>query len=243
MADNLAGALAAFQAELPRIGKGNTANTGTYSFRYADLADVAAVVLPLLGKHGLSFSARPTLDDGGRFVLAYELLHTNGDSRVGAYPLPASGTPQQIGSAITYARRYALCAVTGVAADEDDDGQAAATTHVRPAERHEHSYDAAEQEMLRDGYQQEIDAATTPEEIAEIGKRVRAKQRAGDLSPATFQHLSSYAARRRAELDQPAEEQPATVPADKPRTRRERELAAMDQAVAQRKESADAATA
>ena len=39
----------------------------------------------------------------------------------GLYPLPASGTPQQIGSAITYARRYCLCAVTGVAPDDDDD--------------------------------------------------------------------------------------------------------------------------
>lgn len=125
---SLAAALAAFQANLPTIGKGETAKVqtkdgGSYSYSYADLADVSAFVLPLLAKQGLSFAARPAYD-GDRFVLAYQLLHTSGESLDGAYPLP-NATPQQVGSAITYARRYCLCAVTGVAPDDDDDGQAA----------------------------------------------------------------------------------------------------------------------
>ena len=133
---SLAAALAAFQLELPTLGKGNTANVksdkGSYTYRYADLADVSTLVLPALGKHGLSFSAMPTIDENGRFVLEYTLRWggTASESVTGRYPLPTSGTPQQVGSAITYARRYALCAITGVAPDEDDDGKAAAEAPV-----------------------------------------------------------------------------------------------------------------
>jgi hypothetical protein len=58
-------------------------------------------------------------------VLAYKLLHESGEFEGGEYPLPPNGTPQQMGSAITYARRYTFCAVTGVVSEEDDDGKAA----------------------------------------------------------------------------------------------------------------------
>lgn len=127
--ESLAAALAAFQRQLPKIGKGNTAKVtsdkGNYSYKYADLSDVSAAVLPMLAEHGMSFSSKPTLTDDGRFVLAYRLRHESGDDDAGVYPLPANGTPQAIGSAISYARRYVLSAITGVAPDEDDDGQAA----------------------------------------------------------------------------------------------------------------------
>jgi ERF superfamily len=63
-------------------------------------------------------------------VLAYSLVHASGEREDGIYPL-TGGAPQEQGSAITYARRYCLCAVTGVAADADDDGQAAQTAHQR----------------------------------------------------------------------------------------------------------------
>lgn len=125
--ETLAAALAAFQAELPTITKGNRASVetkagGTYSYEYADLSDISPVVLPLLGRQGLSWSCRPTMQ-GDNFVLVYSLTHSSGDSIMGDYPLPDPdvNTPQQIGSAITYARRYALCSVTGVAPGGDDD--------------------------------------------------------------------------------------------------------------------------
>lgn len=136
---NLAAALAAFQLALPKIGKGNTAKVtsdkGNYSYKYADLSDVSAAVLPALAAHGLSFSSKPTLTEDGRFVLAYVLRHEVDGEDAGTYPLPATGTPQSIGSAISYARRYVLSAVTGVAPDEDDDGQAASThqSYTAPA--------------------------------------------------------------------------------------------------------------
>ncbi len=88
----------------------------------------------LLGEHGLAWVTRPTVVDG-RFVLAYELRHTSGEAITGEYPL-TGGTPQEIGSAITYARRYCLCSVTGVAPEsDDDDAQAARHQEVIPTRR------------------------------------------------------------------------------------------------------------
>lgn len=130
--NNLATALAAFQASLPTVQKGATGQVpGKRSYKYADLADLSAAVLPLLAAQGLSWMTMPTYDEAGRFVLRYELLHTSGESRTGAYPLP-TGTAWEVGSALTYGRRYTLAAVTGVAADEDDDGAVAEQSQRRP---------------------------------------------------------------------------------------------------------------
>jgi hypothetical protein len=138
--ESLAAALAAFQAELPRIGKDNTAQVksdkGSYSYRYADLTEVSAVILPLLARYGMAWMTLPTLNEAGAFVLRYTLSHISGDKYSGDYPLPSSsGSPQMLGSAITYARRYALCAATGVAPGGDDDD--AAATQERQVERPE----------------------------------------------------------------------------------------------------------
>lgn len=119
-------ALVAFQKELPNVSKGNTAKAGSFSYKYADLTDVTDKIMPLLSKHGLAFTARPTLTHAAAFVLHYSLVHSSGDMIGGEYPLPSHGSPQEIGSAITYARRYALVAITGVAPGGDDDDAAAA---------------------------------------------------------------------------------------------------------------------
>lgn len=124
-------ALAQVQAELPEVKKERTAKVqmkqgGEYSYTYADLASISAQVLPLFAKNGLSWLTMPTIDDHGHFVLRYELLHSSGESRVGHYPLPdPSAKAQEMGSAITYARRYTLCSVAGVVPEDDDDGRMA----------------------------------------------------------------------------------------------------------------------
>jgi hypothetical protein len=127
--ESLAAAVAVLQTNLPDIKKSETAvvetQKGRYSYTYANLAAISREILPRLGELGLSFIAKPTFTADGRFVLAYKLLHTSGQFEEGEYPLPPSGTPQAIGSAITYGRRYALCAVTGIAPEDDDDASAA----------------------------------------------------------------------------------------------------------------------
>jgi hypothetical protein len=141
---SLAEALSALQAKLPRVAKENTAKVDTktgggYSYKYADLTDVTEAIMPLMTALGLAFTCCPTIWTD-RFVLAYQLLHTGGESVSGWYPLPSSGTSQDIGKAITYARRYALCAVTGLAPGGDDDDAAA---NLRHADRSNNPADAA----------------------------------------------------------------------------------------------------
>lgn len=93
--------------------------------KYADLGEYNRIVLTALNNMGVIWTCLPTLS-GETFVLAYSLKHVpSGTEKAGEFPLPKS-EPQKMGSAITYGRRYALGAVTGVAAeDEDDDGSAA----------------------------------------------------------------------------------------------------------------------
>ena len=141
---SLAEALSALQIKLPRVAKENTAKVDTktgggYSYKYADLTDVTEAIMPLLAALGLSFTACPTIVPG-TFVLDYKLEHVSGQAIGGLYPLPQSGTSQEIGKAITYARRYALCAVTGLAPGGDDDDAAA---NLRPADRSNNPADAA----------------------------------------------------------------------------------------------------
>jgi len=131
----LTAALAAFQAQLPEIAKGNTANVptktgGSFDYSYADLADVAHKVLPLLAQHGLAYLCHTTLDGDGGMVLRCELRHVSGDSVGSDWPLPANASPQALGSAITYGRRYCLLALCGAhPSNEDDDGASATATH------------------------------------------------------------------------------------------------------------------
>jgi len=130
---SLAEALAAFQAELPKLTKdekakvkGETKEGRAYdrSYGYADLAQVVETVLPVLGRHGLSITSKNVFTADG-YILKVTLLHESSDSDTGDWPLPdprRSG-PQDIGSAMTYGRRYLTLALSGAyPGGEDDDG-------------------------------------------------------------------------------------------------------------------------
>ena len=96
----------------------------SYSYNYADLADVLDAVRPVLAKHGLAVAQTVMLESS----LNSWLLHTSGQWIRSEYGVvlgeDVPDTPQARGSALTYARRYALCALLGIAAEEDDDGTA-----------------------------------------------------------------------------------------------------------------------
>lgn len=129
--NELAGALAEAQGEFPVIPKNKTAKiktkdkqgnfNGEYTYNYADLADIIAATAKPLSKSGLAVTQAPTTD-GEKMILETMLMHKSGQFIASTYPLTGHERPQEMGSEITYARRYTLASVLGIQADEDDDG-------------------------------------------------------------------------------------------------------------------------
>lgn len=128
----IAAALVAFQSDIPKIAKDGTADTGKYKYDYATLDKLVEVLFPKLTAVGLAYTTVPDVREDGVFGLRAKLLHESGEEISGFYPLGNPNNPAQaIGSAISYARRYALLSLTGVApAGEDDDGAAAQTAQA-----------------------------------------------------------------------------------------------------------------
>lgn len=120
-------AFVAAQAELTNPHKDKTANIKAgFSYTYADLATILDHVRPVLARHGLAVSQNVTEADGGRLAVSTTLVHDSGEVLTFGPLVGDSGRDWQgLGSAITYARRYALCAALGIAADDDDDAQTA----------------------------------------------------------------------------------------------------------------------
>jgi ERF superfamily len=116
-------ALALAQNEFPPIPREKTVQTGKYSFSYAPLETILAAVRPVLAKHGLAI-VQPLSEQGIRT----ELRHADGGVIRSVFPIPwQPDSPQQLGSMLTYLRRYALCAMLGIATEEDDDGASSAS--------------------------------------------------------------------------------------------------------------------
>jgi len=127
----LAAALAKAQWEIEGAVKDKT--NPAFRSRYADLGSVWDAIRGPMTKHGLSVIQMPH-SDPTTFWLTTRLMHSSGEWLEGDYPLnPVKHDPQGYGSAITYARRYALMAVLGVA-PEDDDGNAASGRKTEAAQ-------------------------------------------------------------------------------------------------------------
>jgi len=143
----LAVALAKFHFECPKIVK-DTKND-FYKSKYADLGTILGIVNPVLAKNDLSVIQLPV----GENQLTTILVHKSGQFigstsimrpaetvvRKGATPADdvRSVTPQALGSAITYQRRYAVAAILSLHIDEDDDGNAGSGTNRESDPRQE----------------------------------------------------------------------------------------------------------
>lgn len=127
--NEIAAALAEARKGFGTFGKGHTAKVssakGNYEYKYGNLPDMFDATTDALSANGLSISQWPDLTEDGRFVLVTLLLHKSGQWMRGVYPLNTYERPQDQGSALTYAKKYAAGAALGIAADEDDDGAAA----------------------------------------------------------------------------------------------------------------------
>jgi hypothetical protein len=97
-----------------------------FKSKYADITAVIEAIKPALVKNGLFFTQHPQPSEGGVTVETF-IHHASGESMgLGSLFVPANRNDAQgFGSALTYARRYALVTAFGVPT-EDDDGNAAA---------------------------------------------------------------------------------------------------------------------
>ena len=130
-ADTLHSAMALAFGEIEGATKSATGQVGQQKYKYASLTGVIEAIKPALIKHNLFFTQRPVPHDRGVQIETL-LHHASGESMfLGALFVPASKQDAQgFGSAMTYARRYALVTAFGVPV-EDDDGTAAVKASQR----------------------------------------------------------------------------------------------------------------
>jgi hypothetical protein len=133
----LAAALCAAQAEMR--GAAKDASNPAFRSRYATLASVWDAAREPLTSNGLSVVQVPEQSEVGTCTLTTVLLHTSGEWLSSTMSVPVlpqvvnkgqdpQPTAQGYGSALTYARRYALSAMVGIAPEDDDDGNAASSS-------------------------------------------------------------------------------------------------------------------
>lgn len=126
MAENaktLIEALAAAQGEIDNAPLNQT--NPHFRSRYADLAAIRDAVIPALSKHGIALVQVIEIREYGPAIITR--LLKGEDVIESECPIAVGQTykPQEFGSACTYARRYSMAAICGIAAEEDDDANAA----------------------------------------------------------------------------------------------------------------------
>ena len=136
METNIYAKLAAAQAEMKQPVF--DAENPHFHSKYASLASVMDSVLPALIKHGLflsqSIEGNPANDT--QLIVTTTVFDDRNRADLAAYPVNISGmNPQQIGSAITYAKRYSLASAFARVADTDDDGNTASEPPKRKAKK------------------------------------------------------------------------------------------------------------
>ena len=128
----IAGALAKAQAELANPEKSLTAmipaafpREEARSFRYASLASGLDLVRKALGQHEIATVQTTAIDkEAGLIHLTTVLAHSSGEWMSSDWPVcPVTETsaPHRMGAALTYARRYALFTLVGIAGEDDLD--------------------------------------------------------------------------------------------------------------------------
>jgi hypothetical protein len=139
----LAAALAKAQAEIANPEKSLTATivspfarVGSRTFRYAPLSSGLDLVRKCLGQHEIATVQTTAIDrDSGLIRLTTTLVHASGEWVSSDWPVcPVSETaaPHRLGAALTYARRYALFTLVGIAGEDDLDAPDLPTAGLSP---------------------------------------------------------------------------------------------------------------
>ena len=140
-------AMSKMQGQLQNASK-DAANP-FHKSKYANLESVWDACRKPLSDHELAVVQAPSFSEN-RMVLTTRLIHSSGEwfqSRLSLKP-ERGDNPQAIGSCITYAKRYSLMAMVGIADTQDDDGNAASGNVVKTKAVNENSvYDSGNEKM------------------------------------------------------------------------------------------------
>src|SRR5580765_4580732 len=193
--DKLATALSKAQAVMEAAAK-NKRNPH-FNSAYADLASIIESVRKPLTDNGLAFTQTiQTMQTG--LSLETTLLHTSGQWLRSEYPL-IQGTAQQTGSSLTYARRYSLSSIAGIAADEDDDGAAATKANGSRAQPRKPPKEAPISQDSLNILIRECDETNTDKR--DLCKYFGVPSMA-DLTPDQFAEAMAWLKRKREEIEQ-----------------------------------------
>lgn len=137
--NELAKSLAKAQGNFPTIPRERevevkTKAGGSYYFSYAEFSTIREHVQPVLTDNGLSFVQSTSVTSNGGTILVTLLMHESGQWISAEMPVKQSEEgAQAFGSALTYAKRYALTLMLGLATEDDDDGNGAEGNEVQSA--------------------------------------------------------------------------------------------------------------
>jgi hypothetical protein len=122
--ESLLPALIEVQGAMTTPKKSRQGQTGNQKYKYADLSDIMEILQPLFFKHNL-FISHPFEVGDNWIKVSTQLRHKSGEwVESGSLVLKGNvSNEKEQGKLLTYGKRYSLCALMGIAADEDTDGR------------------------------------------------------------------------------------------------------------------------
>jgi len=180
----LAEALAKAQGEMPSAPK--DAKNPHFKNNYASFESIVANWKSVGPKYGLSISQLPIAAENGAVGVRTVLMHQSGEFLASTLLLkPVKGDPQAAGSAITYAKRYAFAAITGMPTGEGDDDAESASG------RGERRHDPPPREDRSNGHASNGGSDSRPRRDAEAGREEAMKLIADARTAADLEQLKA----------------------------------------------------
>lgn len=169
------------QAEFPTLPK----DKNGYNYKYTDLDTVISTLRPILARHSLGFMQSLTNDEG-RSAITTRLFNSSGEWIEDTTTLPdvllsKGNAAQNLGAAITYMKRYTLCAVLGISCDEDPDGKPDGNPDFNARNQSEKRQPSKAPASRQQNASQPAGGPDTPEEARRINELIHTKNADGKL--------------------------------------------------------------
>ena len=186
----IAVALGKAQEAFPDIPKSKKVTVksakGSFSYSFTPLSVLAKAVKPALQASELSYTQITRFFDAQLWLVTV-LMHSSGEYLESSYPVSADKAnrdPQAFGSALTYAKRYSLAGILGIATEEDDDGKVGGSAPVIGKEQ----LSALKTAMT--------DAGKTADDVKALTKTISGQSNPRRLTPEQFKEVFARLGKR-----------------------------------------------